>query len=107
DSAIFSTRSCRMSRVATCPQCAAQLAVPDLATSGSRASCPYCNTEFALAGAIRELRSLSLVEPQSESDPEVKIPFSSEATLPDAGGDMPTLSTLFERFRDVPRVDEA
>src|SRR5690606_1740507 len=68
DSAIFSTRSCRMSRVATCPQCAAQLAVPDLATSGSRASCPYCNTEFALAGAIRELRSLSLVEPQSESD---------------------------------------
>lgn len=95
-----------MTRVATCPKCAAQLAVPDSATRESQANCPYCNAEFALAGAIRELRNLSVSNSQGAKESELKNPFASEATLPDMGGDMPTLSTLFERFRDIPRADE-
>lgn len=94
-----------MTRVATCPQCAAQLSVPEPAEVDAHASCPYCSAQFSLLGAIRSLRSVSLVEPLVEHSSS-ETPFSSKATLPDRLGDTPTLSTLFEQFRDSRVADD-
>ncbi|MEX2171944.1 MAG: hypothetical protein WD851_21670 [Pirellulales bacterium] len=93
-----------MTRVVTCPQCAAQLSVPETMAAGSQASCPYCDARFALNDeAVRALRSVTLVESPAEAS-AAEVPFSSQATVPGLT-EMPTLSTLFERFRDIPRSE--
>ena len=93
-----------MTRVVTCPQCAAQLSVPEPATTESQVGCPFCNAQFALNDeAVRALRSVSLVESPAEAS-AAEVPFSSQATVPGLT-EMPTLSTLFERFRDIPRSE--
>lgn len=95
-----------MTRIATCPQCAAQLSVPEPAADEAQASCPFCNAQFALTGAVRTLRSVALVE--AVAKPALgETPFSSQATVHDRLTDSPTLSTLFERFRDIPRSGES
>ncbi len=61
-----------MASIATCPGCAAQLAIPDVATAESRAQCPECAAEFAMYETIQlalpQARLLSASDPKSLAD---------------------------------------
>ena len=60
-----------MSSIATCPQCAAQLAVPETASASDQAQCPECRAEFSLAaGDLRYLSAAKIVEPVETAPPE-------------------------------------
>ncbi|MCH7752390.1 MAG: hypothetical protein IH898_09590, partial [Planctomycetes bacterium] len=60
-----------MSSIATCPQCAAQLAVPETASASDQAQCPECRAEFLLAeGDLRYLSVAKIVEPVKATPPE-------------------------------------
>ncbi|MCH8839619.1 MAG: hypothetical protein IH831_02890 [Planctomycetes bacterium] len=75
-----------MSSIATCPQCAAQLAVPETASASDQAQCPECRAEFLLAeGDLRYLSLAKIVEPVKATPPEPereKPPLATE--LPEA-----------------------
>jgi len=60
-----------MSSIATCPQCSAQLAVPETASASDQAQCPECRAEFLLAeGDLRYLSLAEIVEPMKATPPE-------------------------------------
>ena len=42
-----------MASIATCPQCARQLALPESATSADHAECPLCAATFSLANVVQ------------------------------------------------------
>ncbi len=77
-----------MSSIATCPQCAAQLAVPETASAGDQAQCPECRAEFSLAeGDLRYLSVAKIVEPietplpadsPAPTEPELEMPSPVE-----------------------------
>jgi len=70
-----------MSSIATCPQCAAQLAVPETASASDHAQCPECQAEFSLAeGDMRFLMSATIVDP-IETAPQVVVPTPIEPVL--------------------------
>lgn len=82
-----------MSSIATCPQCAAQLAVPETATTSDHAQCPECRAEFSLAeGDLRYLSAAKIVDPieipPAPIEPKLETPAPaaklSEVPLPDA-----------------------
>ncbi len=65
-----------MSSIATCPQCAAQLALPEAASESDYAQCPECRAEFSLAEAEhRTLAAAQLIvklpEPEPVAEPEI------------------------------------
>lgn len=67
-----------MSSIATCPQCAAQLAVPETASAGDHAQCPECRAEFLLAEAdLRYLTMATIIDPPEMISP-VTSPTRSE-----------------------------
>ena len=64
-----------MSSIATCPQCAAQLAVPESASASDQARCPECRAEFLLAeGDLRFLSLATIVEPIESPPPAPTMP---------------------------------
>ena len=94
-----------MTSIATCPQCAAQLSVPESAMPGDFAQCPECRAEFALADADqRWLASATIVEPKAPEptaaeeeppaiEPPSPLPSSLEELTPDARNAETLIST--------------
>jgi len=62
-----------MASIATCPQCARQLAVPESASSDDHAECPLCEATFLLANvvqlAVPPARIICMHEQASEATP--------------------------------------
>ena len=59
-----------MAKIATCPKCAAQLGLPDSATSTDRLECPECQTSFLLGETIQiALPVARVLEPPTEAAP--------------------------------------
>ncbi len=66
-----------MATLATCPQCATQLALPALVAPESQGQCPKCLAEFPLDQAIQvSLPTIRIVEPVAE--PVVSAPLAIE-----------------------------
>ena len=68
-----------MHSIATCPQCAAQVALPPAATANDYAVCPECKAEFSLAdGDQRWLAMAELIPPPEAAEPEPVAPAEEE-----------------------------
>ncbi|NOY43135.1 MAG: hypothetical protein GXP26_15050 [Planctomycetes bacterium] len=73
-----------MASIATCPQCAKQLAVPETATAVDHAECPFCEATFLLANvvqlAVPAVRIIGMgAEAETPKSPAVEPPAAAEA----------------------------
>ena len=95
-----------MLSIATCPQCAAQLALPDSALPSDYAQCPECNAEFSLAdGQQRWLATARLLPPPPEVEPqEAEQPLAEESTS-DESLDLPKAEPL-SKVASLPKPAE-
>ncbi len=75
-----------MASIATCPQCAKQLAVPETATAADHAECPFCEATFLLANvvqlAVPAVRIISMgAEVETPESPAIELPAAVEAAV--------------------------
>ncbi len=90
-----------MVSIATCPQCARQLAVPETASSDDPAECPLCGATFLLANARQQDLPAARIVCQVES-PEVPVVETAAAETfvtpgeltPETAGEVTDISSL-------------
>jgi len=83
-----------MASLATCPQCAKQLAIPEGASSDDRAQCPECDATFLLSNAFQtSLPIARILEPiEASQTAEVPEPPPLE-TAGNSSYDIPTATS--------------
>jgi hypothetical protein len=67
-----------MAKLATCPGCTTQLALPEEATLSDRARCPRCQEEFLLMETVQFSIPTAEILPPVEPDVESVAPMASE-----------------------------
>ena len=91
-----------MASIATCPQCARQLAVPEDATSTDHAECPLCQATFLLANIVR--MSVPPARIISNADTPESAPSSAIPTLAELQADASSVQELASKQEESVEV---